>query len=92
MGPPARFHPTVIAVRPHAHLILAAPVLQRALVDMEHHFILQPRPSDSTQLIQHWICSGLLVPLLWSRLVGGMRPFAQFGEDLKRRVEQGSTG
>ncbi len=86
------FHPVVIAARPNAYLILAATVLQRTLVHMEHHFILQPLPSNSTQLIQRWICSGLLVPILWTRLVRGMRPFAQFGEDLKRRVEQGSMG
>jgi hypothetical protein len=84
--------PIVIAVHPNTHLILAATVLHPALVHMEHHLILQPLQLNATQLIQRWICSGLLVPILWARLVGEMRVFAQFGEDLKRHVEQGRAG
>ena len=82
------FHPRVLDVHPPTHLILAATVLHRRLVCMEHHFILQPVQYETIQLIQRWVCSGLLVPLLWNRLVVGMRPFAQFGSDLKRHVEQ----
>ena len=85
-------HPTVIAVHPNTHLIPAATILHRALVHMEHHFILQPLQPNATQLIQRWICSGLLVPMLWTRLVGEMQVFTQFGEDLKRQVEQERAG
>lgn len=82
------FQPHVVAVHPPTRLILAATVLHRKLVSMEHHFILHPLQPETTQLTQRWICSGLLVPLVWNRLVAGMRPFAHFGTDLKQHVEQ----
>ena len=83
-----RFSPSVIEVRPEEELALSAAVIHPRIVFMRHRFILQPVDAATVNLVQGWTCSGLLVVPLWSRLVAGMRPFATFGDDLRRTVEQ----
>jgi hypothetical protein len=76
----------VVAVHPNEELTFGAAVIHRALIHMRHRFIVRAANHNSTDLIQRWECSGVLVPFVWKQLVAGMQPFAQLGVDLQRAL------
>lgn len=81
------FLPTVIKVSPNYELVLAAVVLHKSLVHMSHYFTLEPKGQTETVLVQRWVVTGILVPLLWSRLTRSMARYSKLGEDLRSAVE-----
>ena len=89
---PPRFRPhrpTVLVVDAPRQLVLEASFGARWLVHMVHSFYVIPT-QDGCTLRQTWATSGLLVPLLWSRLRAAQEGFAELGEDLAGWMERGS--
>lgn len=81
------FRPVVIKVSPNQELILAATVLHKSVLHMFHYLTLVPKAQFETILNQHWISTGIMLPILWSKLKQRMERFAIFGNDLKSVAE-----
>lgn len=77
--------PTVLVVEPPDRLVLEASFGARWIIHMVHGFHLIPT-QEGCRLRQTWETSGILVPLLWSRLRAAQASFAEFGEDVGRYV------
>ncbi len=79
--------PTVLVVDRRATLVLEASFGARWMVHMVHSFFVEPTP-EGCRLRQTWETSGVLVPLLWPRLLAAQQGFSEFGEDLGRYVRE----
>lgn len=58
------------------------------LIHMVHDFELHDWGDGGTRFIQRWHASGLLIPLIWSKLTSGMAKFNRFNQSLKNHVER----
>ena len=79
--------PVVLALEPPCRLALEASFGHRSLVHLVHIFAIEEGDAETCRLVQTWEASGLLVPMLWRTLQGGMERFTELGDDLARWVE-----
>lgn len=86
-GKAMTFRPTVTAVEPEQHLEWVGRLGLPRLFDGRHRFTIE-RTSGGTKFIHSEEFTGLLVPLLWQRIVDGTRGgFEAMNQALQTRVE-----
>ena len=80
------FRPTVLAATPGHELRWLGRLGPGRLLDGEHSFVLERRADGGTRLHHAETFTGVLVPLLRSRLTGTEDGFVAFNEALRERV------
>jgi hypothetical protein len=63
-------------------------VLHPIFAKLLHHFEFRQIDEAQTLFTQRWECSGVLIPVLWNRLLKGFLEFESFNFDLKEYVEE----
>lgn len=86
---PMTFHPKYLTLEKNKKFRWLGHLFIKGLFDGEHIFELEELENDQTKFIQRENFSGILVPLLWSKINSGMRSgFIDMNNQLKERAEQ----
>jgi len=83
------FHPRLLAVEANRRLVWQETIVGPALFEEEHEFEIETLDQSHTRLIQSARFRGVLVGMVWKRLLPELsRGMGAMNEALKRRCEQ----
>ncbi len=85
-GTTRTMRPQFVEMTPPQRVVFETRLGAGWLVKLRHTFEIRDLGSDRSTLRQSFEASGLLVPILWHELEPGMTQFAEFGQDLARRL------
>lgn len=92
LGPAVTLRPSVIEVVQRHRLHWRGRLGVRGLFDADHLFLVEPRATEGSRLVQHEQFSGLLVPIFRASLDRGTLPaFHAMNQALKVRAEAATT-
>ena len=85
-------HARIDRIEKERALVLSRSVFHPLFAHLVHSFELVTPSESRTRFTQRWQCSGVLVPVLWTRFTAGMAKFEAFSSALKHRVEASRIG